>query len=290
MSFDKISVTAKLTAYMRQFSDIPYAKDIAEAVHARQAFDDLVRTHGLSPGDLLWYAPIFEVRYKSIAARLRASGIDQVLELASGLSLRGLAMTEENAELTYVETDLEGLTAEKRTLVAGLRRRHRLPDNERHQLRTANALELPALWHATVSFHRDRPIAVVSEGLLQYLSAAELEQVAGNVHALLDAFAPGGLWLTPDFSFKDEAAPLSERQRRFRAVVTGATDRQMYENAFADGAAMEAFLARLRFTSLQLRQLDEVSSLTSPAAVGLAPETVDRLRPRLRLWLLSATS
>ena len=79
MSFDKISVTAKLTAYMRQFSDIPYAKDIAGAVHAQQAFDDLVRTHGLSPGDLLWYAPIFEVRYKSIAARLRASGIDQVL-------------------------------------------------------------------------------------------------------------------------------------------------------------------------------------------------------------------
>ena len=290
MSFDKISVTAKLTAYMRQFSDIRYAKDVAETVHAQEAFDELAHTHGFGPDDLLWYAPIFEIRYKSIAARLRASGMDQVLELASGLSLRGLAMTEENAGLTYVETDLAALTAEKRTLVAGLRRRHRLPEHDRYQMRIANALELPELWDATVSFNRSRPLAVVSEGLLQYLSTEELEQVARNVHTLLEAFAPGGLWLTPDFSFKDEAAPLSERQRRFRAVVTGATDRQMYENAFADGAAMEAFLARLRFTSLQLRQLDEVSSLTSPAAVGLAPETVDRLRPRLRLWLLSATS
>jgi len=290
VSFDKISVTAKLTAYMRQFSDIPYAKDVAEAVDAQQTFDHLVRAHGLGPDDLLWYAPIFEVRYKSIAARLRASGIAQVLELASGLSLRGLAMTEENADLHYVESDLEALTVEKRALVAGLRHRHHLPDDGRHELATANALELPALWDATVGFRRDRPIAVVSEGLLQYLSSDELDQVARNVHALLDAFAPGGLWLTPDFSFQDEAVPVSERQRRFRAIVTGATDRQMYENAFADGAALQAFLAHQGFAGLQLRQLDEVPTLSSPAAVGLAPESVERLRSRLRLWLLSAKS
>ena len=184
MTFEKISLTAKLTAYMRQFSDIPFAKDIAQAVHAQAAFDDLLRTHHLSADDLLWYAPIFEVRYKSIAQRLRASGIEQVLELASGLSLRGLAMTEANPALSYVETDLEALTVEKRALLAELRHRHGLTERPEHpslRLGVANALELPQLLDAVAGLRRDRPLAIVSEGLLQYLSPQELEGVAENV-------------------------------------------------------------------------------------------------------------
>lgn len=286
MGFEKISLTAKLTAYMRQFSDVPFAKDVAQAIGARQALDELLRAHDLSAEDLFAYAPIFEARYKSIAARLRASGMQQVLELASGLSLRGLAMTQADPALTYVETDLEALTTQKQALVTRLRHDHHLPDRETYLLRTANALDLGQLWDATATFHRDRPLAIVSEGLLQYLTPDELEAVARNIRALLTAFARGGAWITSDFSFQDEVAPLSERQRRFRAVVTAATDRQMYEGAFADQAALDAFLSRLGFSAQQLLQLDEVDGLTSPAALGLAPETLERLRPRLRLWVV----
>jgi len=286
VAFEKLSLTAKLTAYMRQYSDVPFAKDVAQAVGARQAFEELLRAHELSPEDLLLYAPILEARYKSIAARLRASGMDQILELASGLSLRGLAMTEAHPGLTYVETDLEALTNEKRALVTRLRHEHHLPDRPSYLLRTANALELGQLWEATETCHRARPLAVVTEGLLQYLSPAELEGVAANIRSLLAAFGPDGLWITPDFSFQDEIAPLSERQRRFRAVVTEATDRQMYDSAFADRAAFEAFLSRSGFEAQTLRQLDEAGQLTSPGALGLAAETVERLGPRLRLWVL----
>jgi len=286
MSFEKISLTAKLTAYMRQFSDVPFAKDVARVVGAQQAFDELLRAHQLSPDDLLWYAPIFEARYESIAARLRASGIAQVLELASGLSLRGLAMTEADPGLTYVETDLEALTAEKQALVTRLRQERHLPDRPTYLLRAADALEPEQVWAATATLDRARPLAVVSEGLLQYLSPAELGGVTANIRALLAGFAPGSLWITPDFSFKDEVAPLSERQRRFRAVVTAATDRQMYDGAFADRAALEEFLGGFGLHAQQLFQLDEVTHLTSPGALGLAPETVDRLRKRLRLWLV----
>lgn len=289
MGFEKISLTAKLTAYMRQFSDIPFAKEVAQAVGAQPAFDELLQTHDLTPADLLWYAPIFEVRYKSIAAQLSASGLDQILELASGLSLRGLAMTQAHPTLTYVETDLEALTAEKRALVTRLRHAHHLPERGTYQVSAANALELDQLWDATASLQRERPLVIVSEGLLQYLSPPELEAVAANIRALLAAFGPGGLWLTSDFSFQDEVAPLSERQRRFRAVVTAATDRPMYDSAFADQAAFQAFLSRFGFTARQLRQLDQVGSLTSPQALGLEPESVERLRPRLRLWLIGLT-
>jgi len=287
MSFEKISLTAKLTAYMRQFSDVPFAKDVAQAVSAQQAFDELLRAHRLGEDDLMWYAPIFEARYQSIVARLRASGIDQVLELASGLSLRGLAMTEANPALTYVETDLPALTAEKQQLVNRLRRQHHLADHARYLLQPANALERDELWEATAAFHRARSLAIVTEGLLQYLSPAELDGVAANVRALLRTFGPGSLWLTSDFSFRDEDAPLSDRQRRVRAAVTAATDRPMYASAFADHAAFDAFLARFGFRAQQSFQLDEVASLTSPATLGLTPATVERLRSRLRLWQVS---
>jgi len=290
MSFEKISLTAKLTAYMRQFSDVPFAKEIAEAVGAKAAFEDLLRAHQLDPDDLLWYAPIFEARYQSIAARLRASRSDQILELASGLSLRGLAMTEAQPGLTYVETDLEALTAEKRALVSRLRQQRQLPERTGYLLRAANALDPGELWTAVVTLDRARPLAIVSEGLLQYLAPAELEVVATNVRALLTAFAPGSFWLTSDFSFKDEAAPLSERQRRFRAVVSAATDRQMYDSAFADRAAFAVFLSRFGFSAQELRQLDEIGTLTSLGALGLPASTVNRLRARLRLWLLTVSA
>jgi len=287
MSFEKISLTAKLTAYMRQFSDVPFAKEVAEAVGARAAFDELLRAHQLDPDDLLSYAPIFEARYQSIAARLRASRSDQILELASGLSLRGLAMTEAQPGLTYVETDLEALTAEKRALAARLRQQHQLPERPGYLLRAANALAPGELWAAVATLDRARPLAIVSEGLLQYLAPAELEVVAANVRALLAAFAPGSFWLTSDFSFKDQVAPLSERQRRFRAVVSDATDRRMYDSAFADRAAFTAFLSRFGFSAQEVRQLDEIGTLTSPGALGLPASTVDGLRARLRLWQVS---
>src|SRR6185312_10375896 len=86
VNFDKISLTAKMTAYMRQYSDIPFAKEVAQQVRAREALEKLLQNSHISPDDLVWYAPIFEVRYKSIAQMIRKSQARQVIELASGLS------------------------------------------------------------------------------------------------------------------------------------------------------------------------------------------------------------
>ena len=71
LNFEKVSLTARLTAYMRQYSDIPYAKDVANFLRADEAFEKLLRDHELSPKDLLWYAPILEVRYKNVAETIR---------------------------------------------------------------------------------------------------------------------------------------------------------------------------------------------------------------------------
>src|SRR5512141_3281682 len=97
VNFEKIGLTARLAAYMRQYSDIPFATQVAQRLGAQATFEKLLHDSHMTPADLLWYAPIFEVRYKSIAQTIRASGCRQVIELASGVSLRGLAMTRDDA-------------------------------------------------------------------------------------------------------------------------------------------------------------------------------------------------
>jgi O-methyltransferase involved in polyketide biosynthesis len=100
-----ISVTAKVAAYYRQFSDIPFAAEVAKRVGADEAFERILREHGLERDKLTFYAPMFEARYKSITQVILQSGASQVLELASGYSLRGLDLTRHH-QLWYVETDL----------------------------------------------------------------------------------------------------------------------------------------------------------------------------------------
>ena len=284
VNFDKIGLTARLAAYMRQYSDIPFATDVAQRLRVQETFDKLLQDSHMTPADLLWYAPIFEVRYKSIAQTIRTCGAMQVIELASGLSLRGLAMTSAIGNLTYVETDLEDLTEAKAALVDELRRQHNLPASASYRLVVANALDWGLLQLAVQSLRHDQPIAVVNEGLFQYLSAGEMETVARNVHALLADF--GGVWITPDFSLKEDIGDVSEQQRRFRAIVASATDRRMYNNAFDNQQQLQSFFDRLGLRARILNQVDVAPDIVCMGRLGLPHEILEQARPRLKLWIL----
>src|SRR6478736_5747514 len=106
----QISVTAKVSAYYRKFSDIAFAAEVATQIGADEAFAKIVRDHALKPDKLTFYAAMFEARYKSITQLIRECGASQVLELACGYSLRGLDLTRASS-LCYVETDLPGVVA-----------------------------------------------------------------------------------------------------------------------------------------------------------------------------------
>ena len=284
VNFEKISLTARLTAYMRQYSDIPFAKDVANRLQAEAAFEKLLRDNELSPKDLLWYAPILEVRYKSVAETIRKSRATQVLELASGFSLRGLAVTQD-PKVTYVESDLEELTDEKASLVADLRRQYRLAEHGNLHLVTADALDRNQLQSAAKSFRRDQPIAVVNEGLLQYLSATEMAMVARNIRDLLIEF--DGVWITPDFSLKQDVKDVSEQQRRFRRVVAAATERTMYNNAFDSDEQLLAFFDGLGLQPRLLNPVEAAPNVVSLDVLKLSHQILDTAKSKLRLWVLS---
>ncbi len=283
--FAKISPTAKLAAYMRQFSDIPFAAEIAELVQAREAFEALLHGRDLQPADLTWYAPLFEVRHKSINAMIRRAGARQVLELASGLSPRGLELTDDPA-IRFIETDLPEATAEKRHVLTTLSGTQRF--TPRHNLRivTADALDHDQLQlAASQNFKSSQRLHIVHEGLLQYLSSSETEQVAHNVHHLLGHF--GGAWITPDFSLKADAALASDQQKLFQRIVADVTERTLYNNVFENTEHLREYFRHLGFQVEVFNQLYLAPHPVSIERLNLHPDVLENLRPRLRLWLLT---
>ncbi len=279
-----ISVTAKVAAYYRQFTDIPFAREAAERIGADAAFEQILSEHGLDRDQLTFYAPMFEARYKSLTQLLLA-GAPQVLELASGYSLRGLDLTCSGA-IHYVETDLPNVVAEKLRLLEDLRQQHELPQSPRHRIAPADALSLDQIRAAAASLDTGQPLTVLCEGLIMYLSKQETERLAVNILELLRRFS-GGRWLTPDFTFRAEAKDLPPARVRLREAITGVTQRQIDASSFEDGQDLEAFLARSGFRVEVRSQVDETPSFSSLDALALPPATIDRLRPALRVWVMT---
>jgi O-methyltransferase involved in polyketide biosynthesis len=182
--YSLISVTAKLAAYYRQFSDIPFAQEVAKRIGAEAAFDQILREHGLERDKLTFYAPMFEARYKSLTQLTLQSGASQVLELASGYSLRGLDLTQSH-EIRYVETDLPDVVTAKLGLLEDVRQQHGLPPSSQHVVTTADALDLAQVHAAAAVLDRRQPLTVLCEGLIMYLSKTETQQLATNIHRLL---------------------------------------------------------------------------------------------------------
>ena len=284
ISFEKVSLTAQLAAYMRQFSDIPFAGDVAELLHSREVFEALLQGHEMRPDDLLWYAPIFEVRYKSVTAAIQRSGCRQVLELASGLALRGLTMCQD-ASVKYIESDLTGISAEKAQLIAILRSRYGLADQHNLSFPAINAIEMSQLREAMKTLRPDEPLAVVNEGLFPYLSPAEMQDVARNIRDLLREF--DGCWITPDFSIRGEVTQVSDQQRAFRRIVSAATERSMYNNAFDSLDQLKAFLDQVGFKAVVSNPLEDVPEPVSMRMLGLPSSLLAPLRSSLRLWVLT---
>jgi O-methyltransferase involved in polyketide biosynthesis len=160
-----ISVTAKVAAYYRQFSDIPFAAEVAKRIGADEAFDRILREHGLERDKLTFYAPMFEARYKSITQLILESGAPQVLELACGYSLRGLDLTR-GGTIRYVEADLPDVVAVKLGLLQDVRQQHSIPGSAQHLVTAADALDLDQVRAAAAGLDRRQPLAVLCEGLV----------------------------------------------------------------------------------------------------------------------------
>ena len=283
-NFDKVSMTATFVAYWRQYTDIPFAKDIAHLINANEKIETFLRLHDITRDEIRWYAPLFEIRHKSIEEMIRKSGIKQVLELASGLSFRGLAFAQD-PDISYVETDLDGLTEEKRVLAAALKDKYSLSLNSNFRLAAANALDKFQLQDAISHFKKEQAVAVVNEGLLPYLTTNEMETVAGNIKEILDQF--GGIWITPDFSLKENYTEVSAQRIQVRDAIAELTGRRLHSSIFENEEDLSSFLRKMGLQAEVFHQTDLVSSVVSLGGLQLPDSFLQKVKPKLKLWVIT---
>jgi len=281
----KISFTAKLVALGRSYTDIPFAPDVSELVGAPRVAAALGSSAGPELEDFAWLAPLVEARYKSIVAAIKRSGINQVLEFASGVSLRGLAMVQQDPDLTYVESDLSALTLEKLSILETIRNRYSLRPARNHHIRIANILAWDEIERALAPLDADRPVIIVHEGLFMYLSRAEKDAAAANVKRVLARH--GGIWITPDFSPLSQSGwDLTDNPAfgQMLSAIEAQTGRSFAAASFADERDVAAFVAQHGFEATMHAQIDGSYELSSLAASGITAEAQARLGTALKIW------
>jgi O-methyltransferase involved in polyketide biosynthesis len=151
--------------------------------------------------------PLFEARYLLTDKLLEENRIDQVLEVAAGLSLRGplMAMRSASQHFSYVEIDQPAVVALKKKifprvkpLLEKISSKGKL---DGWSVGVGNALNPRSLAMASRHFWNSTPFAVVNEGLMVYFTHREKTLFARNVHHLLERF--GGIWITSDIMTTD---------------------------------------------------------------------------------------
>jgi O-methyltransferase involved in polyketide biosynthesis len=219
--FRRVSVTALIPAFARgEYTSIPWAKEMLGFLRSRGAT--------LSEGP--WseeaaraFAPVFEARFRAVSRVVAEKGAAQVLELAAGLSPRGMELAQQG--IVYVETDLAESMTRKREIVTAVL--GAIPHNL--HLCAASAIERTQLFECCSPFATGRPVAVTMEGLLRYLTFDEKALVARNVHDILQRY--GGWWITPDVHLR----ALTQRQTdEYRQRERETLGRSLDANYFED--------------------------------------------------------
>jgi O-methyltransferase involved in polyketide biosynthesis len=282
-SYERISPTAWLTAYQRTLSDIPLSQEIfrelEEAIKQTQyaAEDSRVRELRHPGTGFIW-----ESRFKIVNLLVKRQHVDQIFEIASGYSPRGISMAKDSS-IEYVEIDLPGVIKEKRRIVEKLFTQSELPVEPNLHLEEGNALDIKDLLTAT-RFFEAKPIAVVNEGLLPYLNHEEKATLAKNVHQLLECF--GGVWITPDISTQTQVALFKERIKNRAARIEHITGIDIMKNRFETEEAARSFFENLGFTVEQHSFIEIADELISPQQWKLSKERIEEIIGRLVAFVM----
>ncbi|SFD23956.1 O-Methyltransferase involved in polyketide biosynthesis [Pseudomonas citronellolis] len=154
-------------------------------------------------------------RHLLIDARLRQAieqrGVTQVVEIACGLSPRGRRFRQRYPQLDYLEADLPPMAARKSALLQGqgwLDERHRVHPVD--ILAEDGPHTLAALF---AQLDRQRPVVVITEGLVNYFQRPLIEGFWTRLAAVLADF-PAATYLT-------ELYPDLREHPRYRQIRWG---------------------------------------------------------------------
>jgi O-methyltransferase involved in polyketide biosynthesis len=271
-TYEKISPTAKFVAYLRTFTDIPFAKEIADESAAERTYQQFA---GESKESLIRLSPYWEARYKATDRIITQRAITQILEVAAGLSPRGLAMTE-NPDVVYVVTDLPQILDQEKAIAEAILARLNSSRPNLH-FETANALDLESLLKASTVFVSDRPVAIVTEGLLPYLNREEKTVLANNIHELFRRYQ--GVWIASDVAtrqYLEATLRLDEKRRERHNRIASSTGSDLESNLFADENDLRNYFDKAGFRIEEYQYSNMTQDLSSPRLLNLSQEDRER--------------
>jgi O-methyltransferase involved in polyketide biosynthesis len=179
--------------------------------------------------------------------------VTQVIEVACGLSPRGWRFARRCGDrLTYVEADLPQMAARKR---AALERMESLGDH--HRVREVDALRdddgFGSLAAVAAELDPAGGLAIVTEGLLGYLSTDAVEGLWRRFARTLEGFAAGRY--ISDLHLGGAVTP---QVRAFRVLLSAFVRGRVYLH-FTDAAEAEEALVTAGFRAARVRPAVDVT-------------------------------
>jgi O-methyltransferase involved in polyketide biosynthesis len=274
--YSTISPSAKSLLMMKGLTDIPFISQAVNLVFPPATLNTL-KTN-LSD-TFLKRLIHFEARYKSLDNLLEKLGGNNILEISSGFSFRGLHMAVNQPDVTYIDTDLPEVMELKVDLTEKLIAQQNL--NLKGELLTIpmNALD-EDLFIKTIALLPQGPVNILNEGLLVYLNTEEKTRLCHIIHRVLTE--RGGHWLTADVYIKKQNLSISNDQ--FSAFLQS---HNVEDNKFESFEQAEQFFYDRGFkihekpdsawhslSSLQYIKQEDISRLVEQAAkIGRVRET-----------------
>ncbi len=281
--FSSISPSAKSVLLAKSYTDIPYAKEVAALMDHSEIF-----RLSFDENDFWFLARVlhFELRYKSIDQLLQQTNYQNILELSSGYSFRGIDYCQKHPDIHFIDTDLPEVVRIKRQVISDLQLDESLLGH--YELQPLNALEEHAFQQVTQGFD-EGPLSLVNEGLMMYLNEAEQARLCSIIHDVLRQ--RGGCWINADVCVRRAAAmpmqmPMSEQERHFFE------QHQIEENKYESfDTALEFFKAQgFRLVKEAEQHYEQLSVM--PRLLKVMPEAMrNRNAPPPKMqaaWLLEA--
>gem|GEM_PF-3498717 len=277
--YDDIIPTAILTAGWRTFSNLPLAKEVAQAATRIWEGDGHDLPVVFEPEK---HAPALEIRHRVTDHLINEAGNAQILDIAAGLTSRGMHMAQ-GESVTYVELDLPVISDLKNRVQRQLQRDGTIRRFGRGDLllEAGDALDPAAVTRAAQHFNPGEPVTVLTEGLLHYLRRDERAALAQNIHGVLQQ-AGGGVWITDMPTWEG----ISDHDREMAQHTSDISGRHVPSLRFETHQEAQEFFAQYGL-KLEVKRpfLSVIDELESPSEVGATREEVVDVNAPWSMWM-----
>lgn len=196
---------------------------------------------------------------------IKEEGVEQVLEIACGMSPRGTRLCEKFPQLKYIEADLPGMAAKKHRLLSNenaLSTQHQVVPLNIFSHDRSDALEVVM----EKGFNSSKPVLVITEGLVNYFSLSTIDQFWQRLQLALKQY-PKGIYLTDNYPlFHDH--PLHRTMKILGGMLSTLSRSQVSFHFHSDISAQRHFEA-LGFGNATIHNpIDYYSELAIPRTRG----------------------